>query len=344
MQIKQQMLAQQVQKKIAPLYVLVGQDNYLLNESLATIKTAIKKTHDCEEKIISVQTTEDWNSVAEEANSYSLFSDIVLLNIFFDKKTIDAAAKKILSEYLNSINPRCYIIIRAPNVPTNQLQWLSSHQQAIVSVAYPLNPEAMKNWIVSQLRAKSLRFDPEVPEVIHQYTQGNMLACAQVIEKIALCHTQDNPINLQQAQEHLSNQCEHNLYELIDACLLGHSDKAIQILRHAANNKTEATLVLWMLTQEIRTIIQLFNSLQQKIDFKTASTRLKIWPQRVSLYQCCCNRLNSTASAQETLESLHRYCYAIDEYIKSSFSTQVWNSLENLALSLCLGQLLVSHQ
>lgn len=341
MQIKQQMLAHQVQKKIAPLYVLVGQDNYLLDESLATIKTAIKKAHDCEEKIISVQTTEDWNNIGEEAKSYSLFSEIVLLNVFFDKKTIDAAAKKILSEYLNSINPRCYIIIRAPNVPAKQLQWLSSHQHAIVSVAYPLNLEAMKNWIASQLKTKSIQFDSEVPEVIHQYTQGNMLACAQVIEKIALCHAQDSKINVQQAREHLSNQCEHNLYELIDACLLGHSDKAIQILRHAANNKTEATLVLWMLTQEIRTIVQLFNLLQQKTDFKTASTQLKIWPQRVGLYQSCCNRLNSSESAQETLRILHRYCYSIDEYIKSSFSTQVWNSLENLALSLCLGQLLV---
>lgn len=43
MQIKQQMLAQQVQKRIAPLYMLIGQDNYLLEDSLATIKSAIKK-------------------------------------------------------------------------------------------------------------------------------------------------------------------------------------------------------------------------------------------------------------------------------------------------------------
>ncbi|MDR3441406.1 MAG: DNA polymerase III subunit delta [Legionella sp.] len=335
MQIKQQMLAQQVQKRIAPLYMLIGQDNYLLDDSLAIIKSAIKKTHEYDEKIISIQAADDWNQVREEANSYSLFSDTVLLNLFFDKKSIDAAGKKVLTECLSSINSRCFIIIRAPNVPAKQLQWLSSHEQAIVSVAYPLNAATMKNWIATQLRNKTLNFDPQVPDIIHQYTQGNMLACAQVIEKIALCNDPNSKINIQQAREHLSDQCDHNLFELVDACLLGQGDKAIQILRHAANNKTEATLVLWMLTQEIRTIAQLANLLQQRVDIRTASSQLKIWPQRITMYQASCNRLN-----QNALHQLHRYCYSIDERIKSSLNTQVWNSLENLALSICLGQLI----
>ena len=113
MQIKQQMLAQQIQKKISPLYVLIGQEHYLLEESLHTIKSAIKKSYDYDEKIISIQSTEDWATVLEEANSYSLFSDTVLLNIFYDKKSIDATGKKILTEYLKIINSRCFIIIRS---------------------------------------------------------------------------------------------------------------------------------------------------------------------------------------------------------------------------------------
>lgn len=335
MQIKQQMLAQQVQKKIAPLYILVGQDNYLLEQSLRTIKTAIKKAYDCDEKIISIQGgADDWNDVREEANSYSLFSDTILLTIFFDKKSIDAAGKKILTEYLGSINSRCFIIIKAPNVPAKQLQWLSSHEHAIVSVAYPLNAAAMKNWIITELKNNAINFEQQVPETIHQYTQGNMLACAQVIEKIVLCCTADRKVNVQQVQEHLSDQSEHDLFELVEACLLGQSDKVIQVVRYAANNKTEATLVLWMLTQEVRIILQLSNLLQQRIDIKTACAQLKIWPQRIGLYQSYSNRANKAVFQQ-----LHHYCHSIDERIKSNLNTQVWNSLENLALSLCLGKL-----
>ncbi|MFT4058745.1 MAG: DNA polymerase III subunit delta [Legionella sp.] len=336
MQIKQHMLAQQMQKKIHPLYLLTGQDSYLLDESLSLIKTAIKAKYNCDEKIISIHSADDWNIVLEEANSYSLFSDTVLLNIFYDKKIFDAAGKKVLTAYLNEVNTRCFIIIRAPNLPAKQLHWLTSHEHALISVAYPLTAGNMKKWIAVQLKNKAINFAPQVPDLIHQYTQGNMLACAQVIEKISLTNAVNSTITMQQAHEHLSNQCDHNLLELVDACLLGEADKAIQILRHAANNKTEAILVLWMLTQEIRTLLQLTNLVQNQMDINSACTQLKIWPMRINLYQKSYSRFNSV-----TLKQLHQYCNIIDERIKSSyFNTQIWNSLENLALSLCIGALI----
>ncbi|BCA95283.1 DNA polymerase III subunit delta [Legionella antarctica] len=334
MQIKQQMLAQQLQKKIAPLYVLTGQEHYLLDESLHTLKSFIKKSYDFDEKIIAIQSTEDWSTVLEEANSYSLFSDTVVLNIFYDKKSIDAAGKKILTEYLKVINSRCFIIIRAPNIPANQLQWLYSNEHVVLVVAYPLNAESMKHWIANQLKKNTLNFEHQIPDLIYQYTQGNMLACAQVIEKIALSSPSNSQINAQQALEHLSDQCAQSPFELIEACLMGQADKAIHILRQAANNKTEATLILWMLSQEIRVLLQLLFSTRQNLDFKTACNQLKIWPQRINLYKLSIQRLNSSG-----LNQLLHYCKTIDEQIKSNQNTQVWNSLEKLALSLCMGTL-----
>ncbi|MDP3269980.1 MAG: DNA polymerase III subunit delta [Legionella sp.] len=332
MQIKQNALAQYLQRKIAPVFILIGQDNYLLEDSLNSIKSRIKNTANYEEKIITIQSPDDWNTVAEEANSYSLFSDTVLLNIFLDKKSIDAAGKKILTQYLNSINDKCFIILRAPNVPARQLTWLASHDQALLIVTYPLNSEAMKNWIASKLTQNSLKFEQNVPGLIHHYTQGNMLACAQVIEKISLTHEPNTLINRQQALEHLSNQCDHSLFELADACLLGQADKAIQIVRHAANNKTEAILVLWMLTQEIRNLLQLFHKIQHQNDIKNACNQLKIWPQRISLYQASIKKLNPAM-----LQQLLHYCYAIDERIKSNLNTQIWNALEKVALAISIG-------
>ncbi|MGL6036582.1 MAG: DNA polymerase III subunit delta [Legionella sp.] len=333
MQIKQQALASQVQKKIAPVYVLIGQDNYLLNDCLHTIKSAIKSKYDCDERVLSLNTAEDWAVLVEEANSYSLFSEAVLLNIFYDKKTIDAAGKKILGNYLKSINSKCFIVIRAPNIPAKNLAWLTNNNETIVVVSYPLSTEAMKQWIVLQFKKNEQSFDSQVPDLIHRYTKGNMLACAQAIEKIALTYPAGTHITAAQALEHLFDQCEHSLYELVEACLQGQADKAIQILRQAANDKTEAILVLWMLAQEARQLLQLSFLINNKgMDFKTACSQLKIWPQRVPLYQLGIKRLS-----QAYLQQLLHYCQTIDEQVKSSLHTQAWNSLEQLALGLSLG-------
>lgn len=330
------MLVQQLQKKIAPLYVLVGQEHYLLEESLVTIKSIIKKNYDCDEKIIVIQSSDDWVHITEEASSYSLFSEVTLLDIFYDKKTIDATGKKIITEYLNNMSSHSLVIIRAPNVPAKQIQWLCNHDEVVVVVSYPLNAEAMKGWIKAQLQKNALKFELQVPDLIYHYTQGNMLACAQVIEKLALTYEPNSQVYSRDVSEHLSDQCVYTLFELTDACLLGRGDKAIHILRQAAEDKTEATLVLWVLTQEIRVLLQLLFKTQQNIDFKTACSQLKIWPQRIALYQSSSKRITPAI-----LEQLLQQCRLIDAQIKSNLNTQVWNSLENLSLSLCLGELCV---
>lgn len=333
MQIKQQALSQHLQKKIAPIYVLIGQDNYLIEESLNSIKSTIKNTYAVDEKKIHIQATEDWELLVEEANSYSLFANNTLLSVIYDKKTIDAAGKKILTKYLTNVNTGTYIIIQACNLQAKQMSWLANSEQVVLVVTYTLGPDAIKNWIVNQLKKHSLNVQPQVPELIYQYTQGNMLACAQVIEKISLNNPANSLIQIPQALEHLSDQCEYSLYELVDACLLGLSDKAIHILRQAAQNKTEPTLVLWVLAQEVRLLLQLSFLMQQKINIQTASSQLKIWPQKINLYQTSLKRLDLAV-----LKSALNQCQKIDEQIKSNGSGQVWNSFELVALTLSTGK------
>jgi DNA polymerase-3 subunit delta len=330
MQIKQNYLTQHIHKKLSAIYWLAGQDTYLIEDSLKTIKNHIKNTHDCDEKMISIQSADDWNIIIEEANNYSLFSETTLLNIFYDKKSLDTTGKKVISKYLTNINSRCFITIRTPNIPTKQLTWLTPLPEVLLVVHYSLNADAMNHWIAEQLRKRSFTFEANFPALITQYTQGNMLACAQVIEKLSLCYTADTHITTNLGLEQVFNQCEHSLFELTDACLLGKADTGIQILRYAANNKTEATLVLWMLTQEIRLLLQLSYLIEQKIEIKAACSQLKIWPQRIPLYQAALKRVN-----HNQLNELISYCLIIDEQIKSNLNIQMWNSFERIVISLC---------
>lgn len=335
MQIKQQDLNAQLKRKIAPVYVLLGPDTYLMQLGLDAIKKAIKQTHDCDEKRLFISATNDWKMLAEESNSYSLFASTSLLNVTFEKKTLDAASKKILENTLAKLSSHCFIVLSAPNLPLKQASWLASHGEVVLVVAHPFNEEAMKQWISAQLKSHELQCQVEVPALIAKYAQGNMAAVAQTIEKLTLTHEKGAKISEQEALEHLSNQCEHTLYELIDALLKGQAELCIQILRQAANNKTEATLVLWMLTQEVRLLAQLEVLVQQKVDVKTACSQLKLWPSRVFLYQA---RLKQ--AEQGLFAMLLVVARQIDEQIKSNLSAHSWHSLERLCLSICQGRLI----
>lgn len=335
MQISHQALAQHLQRKIYPINVIVGQDNFLIEDASHLIRSNASKLHDSDEKTFSIQSAEDWNMLIEEASHYSLFYDQVILTVNYDKKTLDSAGKKRLTEYISSINPRCIIIIKAPNLGAKQLQWLSQDENALLVLAQPLTAEAMKKWITQQLLAQAIQFEKQVPELIYQYTKGNMLASAQVIEKIALVYEPNSLFSSSDTIEQLTDQCDYTIFELIDAFLAGQVEQGIHILKQAANNKTEPTLVLWMLTQEIRTLLQLIRLGQQGMDFRKACGELNIWTQRVNNYQQCIKRVN-----QALLQHLHHYCCMLDNRIKTSGNHQVWNGLETVFLSLCIGKLI----
>ena len=332
MLIKYQALQPLLQKQIKALYVLQGADHYLINDAALSIKKAWRQRGETDEKIIHINTAADWKPLLDEANSYSLFSELILLDIRFDKKTIDPMGKDTLSQYLQSINPRCLIILRTTQVPAKQLQWLQNSENVVLVQITSFTDVALQQWIATQLQSRSIRYVPQVPALIHLYSQNNMLACAQVIEKLALIFDKTAELTIEEVREHLVDQCDLPLYELADACLSANAEKALHLLRQAYHERIEPTLILWLLTQEIRQLIQLTHLLKQSIACTTACNQLKIWPKRAKLYENTLTRLPLIKLYQLLHESRQ-----LDESIKTSQNQYIWQSFEKMALALCFG-------
>ncbi|ASQ45766.1 DNA polymerase III subunit delta [Legionella clemsonensis] len=318
---------------LAAVYVLLGQDHFLLTEAATAIKQRWQQqSPETEESIISINGSSDWAFVEEKATSYSLFSPFILLDIRYEKQTLDATGKNFISNYLQHINHSCLLLIRSPNLTSKQLQSFTNNKAIHIVQVYPLDSIAMQQWIKEQLVKRGINFEAELPAVISQYTQGNMLACAQALDKIQLV-ADDSVFTLAKAKEQLVDQCNYQLYELSDACLLQDAHKVIQHLRYANNSDVEPTLILWLLAQDIRNLLQLLEMTQQSISFSTACTQLKIWAQKGKLYQSALKRL-----PKNILVQLLQFCKMLDEQIKSNQRNQIWPGLENVALSLCLGK------
>ena len=330
MNIKHPAIAHSLRQKLHALYILTGQDHYLLNETALHIKKAWRQRGECDERTLHMNGAADWEQLQEEANSYSLFTEFVLIDARCDKKSIEAAGKKILKHYTDNINSRCLIILRAPNVPSKQLQPLANNEHTVLVQIYPLAPTELQRWITTQLQQHGLLFAPDVPSLIHQHTQGNMLACAQVIEKLILITHQGERLTSETVLDQLSDQCDYQLYELAESCLSARPEKAIHLLRQACQNKTEPTLILWLLSQEVRQLIQLDHLIKQSVPLSTACSQLRIWPQRAKSYE------NTLARVPlNKLQQLLLICQQLDTKIKSIQSATIWHELERVALSIC---------
>ena len=329
--IKYQALIPNLKKNLQSIYVLSGHSPYLLNDAALNIKKYWRMRGETDEKIIDINTPSDWKKIIEEAYSYSLFTELTLIDIRFNKKTIDNVGKEVIKQYLLNINQHCLIIIRANLVPPKQLQWLSSDNN-LGLVQIPVDTESsIKEWIIKELNQRAINHEKDPTNLLYQYSQGNMLAAAQFIEKLTLISDPKLPLTIDDITAQLHDQSEFQLYDISDACLKANKEHVIYLLRQAKSNDVEPTLILWVLMQEVRLLIELSYLLKQSISFANACSKLKIWPQKTAIYEKSLRCLNLPKLTQ----LLHNG-KEIDELIKTSKTNQIWSSFENLALSLCL--------
>lgn len=330
MLIKYQALSAHLKNTSKKFYLLSGNDPFLLNSAADMIRRSWMQQEDSERKVLDINSASDWSSAIQEANSYSLFSNKMLLDIRFDKKTIDKSGKQILSEYLSDINHDCLILIRAPQLTVSSLQWLISSSQVTVIQVVPFNSVEFINWILSLCHEKQLKIDLQVPSLIYQYTQGNMLAAYQVIEKLSLISEDEHVFSTDEVQNHLSFQSEFQLFHLAEELLQGDLSKSLQILEKHRQQRTEATFVLWIIASEIRQCIQLHVAINQGTSFNSACQSLKIWSSRTQAYKVALQRLQLPI-----LYKILGSCHKIDMQIRSVDSAQVWLGFEQLIISFC---------
>lgn len=326
--LKPQGLGTHLRSPLAAVYLLTGPEHYFLNDAALQIKTAWRQTHTVDENTFDITKTNDWDTLFQTTQHGSLFAERVLLDARYPKKTLEAEGLRQLKTYLTKPNPRCLLILRAPWLSNKPITALSTHPQLIQMHFFPITPHALSQWIVKRLREHGLHYDAEVPALIHQYTQNNLLACNQVIEKLVLLSEKNGLITREQVLPHLADQSEFSLYEFIDACLAGKSTDALHMLNQLRQDRAEPTLLLWMLTQEIRRLITLSHSLKTTT-LQQSCQQQKIWPQRISLYEQALKRLS-----MKHLYALLQQAQKLDEDLKSTQQPHVWHAFDYLVLAL----------
>ncbi|MCH9757334.1 MAG: DNA polymerase III subunit delta [Gammaproteobacteria bacterium] len=311
-----------LKKNLSPIYILIGQDSFLLNAAALSLKKRCHEDKDTEieEKRMYLEHANDWNNLVQEAQSYSLFYDQLIIDATWNKKSFDVKTKAVFNSYAEKPSPHCLLILRAPLITAKQCAELNKHPSVELISVNTLNAGAEMNWIKQQLKQQKFTYTQNIPELIQTYTKGNLHAANQTIERLALTYEPNTELTPEAVREQLLDERQYKLYEISGACLDGNPKKALDLARRAQQDQIEPTLMLWLITQELRILEQL----------ATGSTyqALKIYSFRTQQYQRAARRIS-----RDSIYQLLKQSQALDTQIKSGNSKQTWLLTEQLILS-----------
>jgi DNA polymerase-3 subunit delta len=127
----------------------------------------------------------------------------------------------------------------------------------------------------------------------------------------------------------ISESARFSLFDLSATALLGDATKTAKILFSLKAEGQAESLVLWVLSKEIRTLSVLFEGTQQGLPLSQLFQQQNVWSKQQSVFQKALKRINN-----KRMLRLNHELLAADKAIKGQNDENAWDILLRLSLSL----------
>lgn len=345
MLIKAATLNAHLRQPLLPVYIICGSDNYFVQETKVQITRNWRQqalqhfdAQSLEKQSFEIgKNNHSWESLAIQLQSYSLFAEKTLYQLNWNKATIDKTGQNTLFNFAQSDSTHATVILTGNQLKQKSLAAFEKHDKIGLIPVWPLQPKEFVRWINLQIQQSFAKTSPSVAELIALFCQNNPYAVRQVIAKLKLTQPLSSPLSESAVSQQLSNQCEFQVFELSDACLQGNASKVLQILAYLHNNASELNLLLWVVSKDIRNLLQL-HTFSHTMPFNQACQKLGIWRNKMPLYQSALNRVDISL-----LNQLATFCHSVDKLIKTGQAAIGRQAVEQMALSLTTGKEILVH-
>ncbi len=303
-------LAAHLASGLAPVFMICGDEPFQLGEAATLVRRAARERGYTEREVLEVEGHFDWGQLAVAAQSLFLFAG-------------------------QKPRPEHRLLILAPNLDYQELKakWVQTVEQTgVLLQVQALTGQRLVDWIGQRLRARGLVPEPEVAAMLAERMEGNLLAAAQEVDKLALLQGQ-GPLTAEQLGRAIADSARFDLFDIPDAALAGDRARMHRIIQGLAAEGTAEPLVLWVLAREVRLLARAAFAAREgtrALDAFLAAER--VWQNRQGPVKAVLRRLPAP-----TLPLLLGHCALADRQIKGLATGDPWLTLDAIGDALAGG-------
>lgn len=339
MQLRHDSLDAHLGKSLAPLYVIASDEHLLALEAADKIRRSARANGYTEREVLVVERSFKWGELLAANQSQSLFGDKKLIELRIPTGKPGKDGGQALQDYAANLSPDNLTIISLPKLDwaTQKAAWVGALQQAAVYIDIPLVERAqLPAWIGNRLAAQQQSADRACLDFIADRVEGNLLAAHQEIQKLALLHP-PGKLSFEQVQDAVLNVARYDVFKLNEAILSGDIARLTRMMDGLKGEGEALPLVLWAVTEEIRTLLKLKSGMAQGKPVGALLKEYRIWGPRERLMEPALRRISLAA-----LERALQEAALVDRMVKGlrarSFAGDPWDALLQLGLKLARGR------
>ena len=328
MRIKPDQLQNHLTRGLAGCYMVHGDEPLLQQEICDAIRTKARQEGFLERDLFHAEGRFDWQQITASDQAMSLFSSRKIIEIRMPNGKPGKEGSAALSLLVSQPNPDNLVLISSGKIDSKgqSAKWFKALETAGVCMAiFPLEAHHMAGWINNRVQKLGLKITPDACQLLTQRTEGNLLATAQELEKFTL-----NGANFEITAEHINADvgglARYSNYQLVDTALTGQASHSLTMLYGLKEEGSKAMEILWVLSREIRLLINVINHPQ---GVEAGLKQERVWEKRKGYLRTAAQNHNSQ-SAQDMLQQ----CEAIDQCVKGVSKANAWDLLSGLIMQL----------
>ncbi len=339
MLIKPEQLPSKLQANLPPVIWISGDETLLVQEACDLVRKIARDQGFTEREVYDAGKQFDWNILLQAANSLSLFSESKIIDLRLHSPKLDNDGKSALQQYAADPGEDNLLLITSGKIEKATLttKWFKAiESQGVVVQVWPINSQQLPNWVGQRLKKTGLNADQDAVNIICARVEGNLLAAAQEIDKLAIL-AGDRDLTPEIVSRVVADNARFNVFALTDASLAGQSAKALSILNHLRSEGDDPLKILFFLTREIRTLLRMQESIRRGQNINGVMQSERVWQNRTAIVG---HALRS--HSKDSLEALLVKARRVDQSIKGILKLKPWDEITDIVLGLACTPALAS--
>jgi DNA polymerase III subunit delta len=267
MRINTDQVARTLEKGLAPVWLIAGDEALLTGEAADLVRARARKEGYAGRDLFVTDRSFDWSEVAAAGRTLSLFSERRILEIRMPTARPGKEGGAALAALAANPGPDNLVLVitARPEKEAWSSAWLKAFEKHGVFVqSWPVEIGKLPQWITQRASKLGLALEPGVAELLAERVEGNLLAAQQEIEKLALL-APGGRVSLEGAEAAVANSARYDVYQLGEAALGGDAPRSLRILEGLRAEGAEPPLVLWALCRELRALADARNGIERRV-------------------------------------------------------------------------------
>ena len=257
MKVKTELLVAHLRERLLPVYLISGDDPLLTGEAVDAVRARARASGFTERDVHFMERGGDWDAVLASVASMSLFAERRIVEVRLPTGRPGVTGSRVLKRVIESAGAETLVLILTGRLDREAAgsDWVRAAEEQGASIAvWPIARAAFPEWLQSRARTLDLTVAPDALALLAERTEGNLLAAAQELAKLALLAT-DGRVDAAAVLASSTDSSHFDVGELDRALTQADGTRALRVLAGLRAEEVELPLVLWAAVKALHAVL-----------------------------------------------------------------------------------------